>query len=116
MDSKAHSGVFLARLHNVLNFLSQLQGDAEKVAGVPVTSFMNRETATELSIAQTQVNHFGTFVNITTIKVNFSQFVAGPTFEGFDAYCPIPELLQNLKSNREFWVDNVTRLSTPIGV
>lgn len=30
-------------------------GDAEKNAGIPITSFMNRETSTEYSVAQTQV-------------------------------------------------------------
>lgn len=32
-----------------------LQGDNEKKSGIPITGFMDRETSTKLSIAQTQV-------------------------------------------------------------
>eukprot|EP01105_Mastigella_eilhardi_P009886 TRINITY_DN2319_c0_g1_i1.p1 TRINITY_DN2319_c0_g1~~TRINITY_DN2319_c0_g1_i1.p1 ORF type:complete len:667 (+),score=131.69 TRINITY_DN2319_c0_g1_i1:1061-3061(+) len=72
------------------------QGDQERELGMPVASFMDRAAATDLNIAQTQVN--------------FIRFVAMPLFEAFDQWAPIPELLANIDENRDFWCGRVITL------
>jgi len=62
------------------------QGDEEKRLAIPISPFMDRET-TKMGSAQ----------------IGFIDFICLPLFEVVDSYIPITEVIDNLKSNRNYW-------------
>ena len=62
------------------------QGDEEKRLKIPVSPFMDRDT-TKLGGAQ----------------LGFVEFICLPVFEALDSYVGLGEVIDTLRSNRNYW-------------
>ncbi|KAI9203935.1 uncharacterized protein BJ171DRAFT_507080 [Polychytrium aggregatum] len=62
------------------------QGDIEKLMGLPVSPFMDREN-----------------MNIPSCQIGFIDYVVLPLFEAFDKYMHFDGLLDVIRANREKW-------------
>ena len=82
------------------------KGDKERSSGLPVAAFMDRGLSTLEAVSQTQVLLLPITVG-NLIQVNFIQFVATPLFQALHAYKPVPELMDILQANKEFWANKL---------
>ncbi|EPZ33403.1 HD-domain/PDEase-like protein [Rozella allomycis CSF55] len=62
------------------------QGDQEKKLGLPISPFMDRDTA-----------------KVAAAQVGFIDFICWPIFDAFNNYLPMPEVMENLKMNKDYW-------------
>ncbi|KAL5037160.1 hypothetical protein RTP6_004631 [Batrachochytrium dendrobatidis] len=62
------------------------QGDMEKKLCLPVSPYMDRDN-----------------VNIPSSQVGFIDYVVMPLFDALDKFQPIPNILNRLQKNREYW-------------
>nr|KAJ3423179.1 cAMP-specific 3',5'-cyclic phosphodiesterase 4D [Polyrhizophydium stewartii] len=63
-----------------------LQGDMEKKLNLPVSPYMDRDN-----------------VNVPSSQIGFIDYVVMPLFDALDKFQPIPNILNRLQRNREYW-------------
>ena len=71
-----------------------MQGDMEKKLGLPVSAYMDRNTA-----------------NVPAMQAGFIDFIVHPLFSAFNSYCPTP-IMETLEVNREKWATEKEREKT----
>ncbi|KAJ3215732.1 hypothetical protein HDU67_010370 [Dinochytrium kinnereticum] len=64
-----------------------LQGDAEKLYGIPVSPYYDRDT-----------------IFVPASQLGFIDFICVPLFEAFDLFATVPCALEGLYSNRSYWI------------
>jgi hypothetical protein len=63
------------------------QGDLEKKLNIPVSPYMDRDN-----------------VNYASCQIGFIDFVVQPLYAAFVSYQPLPNIINQLSKNREYWL------------
>ncbi|KAJ3115749.1 hypothetical protein HDU96_000080 [Phlyctochytrium bullatum] len=63
------------------------QGDMEKRLNIPVSPYMDRDN-----------------LNVPSSQVGFIDYVILPLFEAYNNYIPIPNIMEDLRRNRDHWM------------